>query len=323
MTLTPPSPAERLCWPADWGTRFLVTVDVEEEFDWRAPLDRVHRATMAMRAFPAAHRRFADWGTGLACMVDYPIVQDPAAVAILRRVVEDGRSAIGAQLHGWVTPPHDTADAMTESFPGGLPVTVEAAKIDRLTDAIAAAFDIRPTAYRAGRYGIGPTTFRLLAERGYRIDSSIRARYDYAPQGGPDFTGFDAHGFRRDGIVALPLTTVFTGAARRIGPWLYPRAARWRGALARTGLLQRVALTPEDMPLPAAIAAVDAALDDGVALLVLSFHSPSLVPGHTPYVRDAADLAGFYRWWDRMVAHLARRGVAATTLAEIARATDP
>lgn len=68
-----------------------------------------------------------------------------------------------------------------------------------------------------------------------------------------------------------------------------------RGAAARAGLLSRVALTPEDMPVAAARDAVDAAMADGVGLLVFSFHSPSLVAGHTPYVRDAGDLAAFWR----------------------------
>jgi hypothetical protein len=36
--------------PPDFGPHFLVFVDVEEEFDWSAPLDRRHRSTSAMRA---------------------------------------------------------------------------------------------------------------------------------------------------------------------------------------------------------------------------------------------------------------------------------
>ena len=95
----PPTAAQRIVWPDDFGTRFTVFVDVEEEFDWHAPLDTRNRATTAMAAFPDAHRRFAERGVGLTCMVDHPIATDPASVAILSRVVEDGRSEIGTQLH--------------------------------------------------------------------------------------------------------------------------------------------------------------------------------------------------------------------------------
>ena len=59
------------------------------------------------------------------------------------------------------------------------------------------------------------------------------------------------------------------------------------------GLLSRVALTPEDMPIDDAIKAVRVAVGEGVPVLNFAFHSPSLVPGHTPYVRTAADLVRF------------------------------
>lgn len=316
----PATAAERVRWPADWGTRFLLFVDVEEEFDWSRPPDRASRATTAMRALPGAHRRFADAGVALACMVDYPVAVDPAAVAILRDIAGDGRSAIGAQLHAWVTPPLDEALTPPNSYAGNLPRSLEAAKLDTLTAAILTAVGQRPVAYRAGRYGIGPATLSLLRERGYRIDSSMRARYDYRADGGPDFSAVHAHAFRREGMLELPLTTMFTGGARRWGAPLHValgRVPHGRGAAARVGALSRVALTPEDMPVAAARAAVDAAIRDGVGLLAFSFHSPSLVPGHTPYVRDERDLAAFWRWWSLMLDHLSARGVRPTTLAEV------
>lgn len=320
----PPEPHELIDWPDAFGTRFTVFADVEEEFDWSEPLDSAHRSTAAMAAFPAAHRRFADRGIGLACMADHPIATDGAACDILRRVIEDGRSSIGAQLHSWVNPPF--ADGDEDSYPGNLPRAVEGAKLDALGNAIAHAFGERPCVYRAGRYGIGPNTRTLLAERGYRIDSSVRARYDYRRDGGPDFTAVGYDAYRRAGVLELPLTTVFTGRLRRAGSRLHPALARVPhagGALARAGMLSRVALTPEDMPIAAALEAATVAIGEGARLLVLSFHSPSLAPGHTPYVRDAADLAAFHRWWDAMFARLAALGASDASIAEILAAAPP
>ena len=316
----PPRSDERIAWPADFGTRFIVFVDVEEEFDWHRPLAREHRATAAMRAFPEGHRRFADAGVGLACLVDHPVATDRAAIDILRRVVEDGRSDIGAQLHAWVTPPFDEALTRANTYAGNLPPAIEGAKIDVLTQALTAAFDRPPRVYRAGRYGIGAATLALIAARGYLIDTSVRSRYDYRPDGGPDFGSVGNAAFRRDGMIELPLTTVYTGRARSLGPSLHRRAGAIpfaRGVLARTGLLSRVALTPEDMPIADACEAVTVAAGQGERLLVFAFHSPSLAPGHTPYVRDAADLATFHAWWRTMFAHLRAHGIAPTTTDEI------
>ncbi|VWX56884.1 WalW protein (fragment) [Sphingorhabdus sp. 109] len=55
--------------------------------------------------------------------------------------------------------------------------------------------------------------------------------------------------------------------------------------------------------------AIDVALDDDLRLLVFSFHSPSLSPGHTPYVQTQQELDGFYDWWREVIAHLETRNV--------------
>jgi len=322
---SPPAPpsAALVDWPDRFGTRFTIFVDTEEEFDWRAEFAREGHGTRSVAAIPAAHARFADRGVPLVYLVDYPIATDPRAAEILRGVLADGRSAIGTQLHPWVNPPFDEELSAANSYVGNLPEAIEAAKLDALTAAIIQAFGVRPQVYRAGRYGIGPNSWRLLAARGYRIDSSIRAHYDYRADGGPDFARIGSAAFRcgpGGALLQLPLTTVFTGALRHRGEALYRalgRVPRGRGLAARTGLLARVALTPEGMPLADAREAVRVAVGEGVRLLNFAFHSPSLAPGHTPYVRDAADLAAFHRWWDGVLDLLDRLGVRPATIGDL------
>jgi len=320
----PPHADDLIAWPADFGTRFTVFVDTEEEFDWTAPLARTGHTLASVTALPEAHRRFADHGVPLTYMVDYPIATDARAGDILRGLLADGVSMVGAQLHAWVNPPFDEPLTAANSYAGNLPEATEAAKLDTLTAAIEAAFGRRPVAYRAGRYGIGPATLRLLATRGYRLDSSMRARYRYGVDGGPDFGAIGNAAFRcgpgggpGGAIVELPLTTVFTGALRRGGGRLYDalgKVPKGRGLAARMGLVSRVALTPEDMPLADALEAIAVAAGEGVRVLNFAFHSPSLAPGHTPYVRDAADLARFHGWWQAVLAELDRRGIRPASL---------
>ncbi|KQS05332.1 WalW protein [Sphingomonas sp. Leaf357] len=323
-----PATADFVAWPADFGTRFTVMVDTEEEFDWRAPLDSANRSVRAIVALPDAHRRFGNDGVPLTYLIDHPVATDRAAMDILRRLIEDGRSAVGTQLHPWVNPPLDEVMVPANTFVGNLAESLEAAKLDVLTDAITQGIGAPPRIYRAGRYGIGPATLALLAARGYRIDSSMRSAYDYSAEAGPDFSSVPNHAFRcgpGKAIVELPLTTVFTGAARSGGVGLYRtlgRIPKGRGVFARTHLLSRVALTPEDMPLADALRAIAVAVGEGVRVLNFAFHSPSLVPGHTPYVRDAADLAAFHHWWDVVLADLARRGVRAASLDDLIVASE-
>ncbi len=320
-----PDPRDFVHWPDDFGTRFMVCVDTEEEFDWSQPLRSDARAVSHMAAVPAAHARFAAAGVPLTYLIDYPVVASPFAVDVLRGALADGRSAVGTQLHPWVNSPFEEEVNGFNSFTGNLPIELQKAKLTALTEAIAAAFGARPLIYRAGRYGIGPETFAQLAALGYRIDSSMRAGYDYSSEGGPDFRAIDNRAFRAGGIVEIPFSTVFTGLARRGGATLHRRLGRLPrgiGIASRLRMLSRVALTPEDMPLAEAREAVRVAVGEGLGLLNFAFHSPSLAPGHTPYVRSAADLAGFWRWWDSILALLDRLGVEPASLAEVIAACD-
>ncbi|MBX3564433.1 MAG: polysaccharide deacetylase family protein [Sphingomonas sp.] len=312
-------------WPADFGTRFVIFVDTEEEFDWSKPFDRASRGTSHMRAIPGAHAYFAAHHVPLNYLVDHPIATSPEAIAVLGRIIEDGRSTIGTQLHPWVNPPFEEEVNGFNSFTGNLPLALQEAKLAALTEAITTAFGKRPIAYRAGRYGIGSHTLELLATLGYRVDTSMRSGYDYSREGGPDFSAVPNHAFRAGTMLELPLTTVFTGWGRRGGAGLHRAMGmlpRGHGIAARSGMLSRVALTPEDMPLHEAKEAVRIAVGEGLRLLNFAFHSPSVEPGHTPYVRDAADLKAFFGWWGEIFALLASLGVRPASLDQVIAAAE-
>lgn len=310
-------------WPADFGTRFMVCVDTEEAFDWNGVFDRDARDASAITALPAMHQRFRTRGIAVNYMIDHPVAVWPGAREVMAALTVDGISAVGTQLHPWVSPPFAEKVCVHNSFAGNLPKSLEAAKLATLTRAIADVCGVRPLMYRAGRYGLGHNTLGLLAELGYRIDTSMRSRYDYSAQGGPDYSAIPNHVFRTgpgDALVEIPFTTIFTGGLRGAGNGLFRtlgNVPRGRGIASRLGLLTRVALTPEDMPLADALEAVRVALGEGLPLLNFSYHSPSLVPGNTPYVRTDADLAVFLRWWDEVLDLLTARGAKPVSQAEL------
>lgn len=319
----PPAPEALVAWPESFGTRFLVFVDTEEEFDWDAPFSRTGHGVTALGGMARGQHYFASAGVRPVYVTDYPVLDDEAAAAMMAQWVADGAADVGAHLHPWVNPPHVETVSLENSYVGFLPEAVERAKLEALCRLIEARLGKRPIAYRAGRYGVGPNSARLLAEAGFRLDSSVRSRFDYSHQHGPDFHGMPVHpwwaGPARD-LVELPLSTAFTGLMRGVGERLY-RAGQamgpMSGALSRARLISRVPLTPEGVPLADAIAAIDALIEEDVRVLNFSFHSPTLEPGHTPYVRDEADRHAFYAWWDGVLGHLGRRGVVAATLVDL------
>ncbi|MGC4251419.1 MAG: polysaccharide deacetylase family protein [Sphingobium sp.] len=326
--LLPPRPEDRIALAPDFGTRFMLFVDTEEEFDWAAPFRRTGHRVSAWQGMARGQAYFATAGIKPVYVTDYPVVDDDRAAAMMRQWVDDGAADIGAHLHPWVNPPHVEEVSDANSYAGFLPKAVEQAKLESLSRRIAERFGRRPIAYRAGRYGVGRNSARLLEEAGFLVDSSVRSRFDYSAQHGPDFRGLPLHPYRAGPgrtLIELPLSTAFTGLLKGGGERLYrafQAMSPLSGAIARGGLLRRIPLTPEGVPASAAIMAIDSLIDEAVPVLNFSFHSPTLEPGHTPYVRNAEDMDGFYRWWDAILDHLARRGVRSIDLDAFVRSVS-
>lgn len=278
----------------------IVIVDTEEEFDWTQPFDRANVGTTSVAAQPLMHERVFDrLGIVPAYMVDWPVATAPGA-GVLRRLMEEGRCDIGTQLHPWVSPPYEEQVTRFNSYAGNLPRALELAKLRMLTNAIGDQFGRAPTAFKAGRYGLGPHSAEAVAALGYEIDASVVPYTRFEDDGAPDFRAFDEHpywfeaGGRR--LLELPVTTGYAGWLSGIGPRLFElaqqplaRALRMGGVLARSKALERIRLSPE-VATGAEMRHLTRALRArGCEVFSLTYHSPSLVPGHTPYVRDAAE----------------------------------
>jgi hypothetical protein len=307
------------------GPRFILTVDTEEEFDWRKPFSRDGYATSHLNAVPRFQRLCLEHGIAPCYLVDFPITEDAFGVELLGSYAHSGAAEIGVQLHPWVNPPFDEKLSLHNSYACNLPEPLERAKLTTLHEAIVSRFGVKPDAYRAGRYGAGQHTAAILADLGVAIDSSVRSRFDYSDQGGPDYTyhPLAPYWLRRHQVLELPVTTVFAGALRSAGPVIFGEmfsSQTARSVLARSKMLERIALTPEGIPLGKALEGIDLAIAKGVPVINLSFHSPSLAIGHTPYVQDAGQLEQLYAWFEGVFSHLQAFGVRPATMAEIKRA---
>ena len=304
--------------------RFIVTVDTEEEFDWYAPFTRDLHGTTHIIAIDRFQRLCDEHSVRPAYLVDYPIASDASAVELLGGYVAQSRADVGVQLHPWVNPPFKEDPSIHNSYACNLPPELERAKLTALHSLIVKRFGLKPQMYRAGRYGAGLNSRKILRDLGVAIDTSVRSLFDYTGQGGPNYADcpLDPYWISEDKLIELPVTTVFSGALRSSGKFIFSHAFQSltsRGLLARTGLLERIALTPEGIPAAKAIHAIDIALAQAVPILNFSFHSPSLAAGHTPYVRNDEELERFYDWWVQIFAHLKARGVKPTHVDEITR----
>jgi hypothetical protein len=324
----PPPPGRKARFAPGFGCRFILTVDTEEEFDWSKPLTREEHGLDHVPKLAKFQEFCERQGVVPIYLVDWPIATSSLAAEILRPAIAAGKAEVGVQLHPWVNPPFDEELTQHNSFAGNLPPALEAAKFKALRDMIEDRFGTAPLIYRAGRYGTGPHTAEVLRDSGIAIDTSVRAKFNYAAGGGPDYRRHPLEPYWLDegrNLLELPLTSVFWGMLRRQGDRIHPalwRVPQLRGVLAYLGLLERIPLTPEGVSVDEAIRGIDIAIDDGLPLLVFSFHSPSLRPGYTPYVRSEGDLDALYDWWRRVFAYCAMRSVRPSTVAGIMQAVE-
>lgn len=309
---------------AGFGRRFAVFIDTEEEFDWASPRSRESTNTSAVRHLPEFQRLMDAHGIRPCYLIDYPVADNAQSRDVLAGLYAGGNCEIGTQLHPWVNPPSEEEVNSYNSFVGNLPIELEKAKLLTLTDRIASITNgIRPSIYRAGRYGVGANTAGLLEEAGYRVDTSVRPHFDYSDEGGPSFLRCDARPYwagPTGRLLELPLGATYTGQLRRYGRWLIGDGRHKENrtaSLARFGLVARVALTPEDMPVEDVKRAIECMIRDGIQFFSISFHSPSLAPGHTPYVRNSAELSQFYDWWDKVLTFLSARNIMPVSVSEV------
>jgi hypothetical protein len=325
-TAKPALRRELIRLPAEARPIITVVIHTEEEFDWSKPHDRSATTVEHMRHIARAQSLFDEFGIVPNYVVDYPIASQELAVAPLREFADSGRALIGAHLHPWVSPPHEEPVNAFNSYPGNLPRQLEAEKLRLLTERIAESFGARPLTYLAGRYGFGPNTAQILEDLGYEVDISPAVPIDFSADGGPDYSGYSSDPFwfgARRRLLGLPGSGGYVGRMRAGGTTLYRRLTspamrrlKVAGLVARLRLLERIRLSPEDYDEPEMRRLTATLLEDGYRVFVFSFHSPSVMPGGTPYVRSAADLERFLGKCRRYFEHFfgSLRGVAMTPL---------
>lgn len=312
--------------PPERPPMLVVVVDTEAEFDWSKPFDRVSTGVSSVRLQTRAHRIYDRYGLRPTYVVDHAVASQADGYLPLRELRQSGLCEIGAHLQPWLNPPFEETLSPRNSYPCNLPADLERRKLETLTRAIEANLGVRPRIYKAGRYGLGPDTPCLLRDMGYEIDVSVVPGADLRRKHGPDFSAYSAKpawiGACGD-ILEAPLTAGFTGALRRFGPRIHAaithpaiRPLRLPGLLARARLLDRVVLTPEGVTFAEQKRLAETLYAAGHRVFSLTYHSPSLGVGHTPYVRTESDVEAFLKRIEQFVEFFMDRlgGVPATPI---------
>ncbi len=276
----------------------IVVVDTEEEFDWSKPFSRASVDVEHVQELYRVQNIFDAQNIIPTYLLDYPVAATAKSAAYFRDLYITDRAEIGAQLHPWVTPPHDEDVNTHNSYPGNLPVALEREKIRRLCDIIETNVGVKPATYKAGRYGIAHQSLVALRELGVTVDTSSMPGFDCSEDGGPDYSRYPTHAYATDDthqLIEMPTTGGFVGFGRRYGPELhhlanskFGRTLRLEGIFSRLNLNARVRLSPEGYRFSELQALTRTLLQQGDRLFTLNFHSPSVAVGYTSYAKTIA-----------------------------------
>jgi len=289
----------------------IVSLDTEED-NWNR--SRTGVTVTNINELRRQARFFERLGVRPTYFTSYHVAIDPCAAEVVQEVVDGNRGEIGAHLHPWNTPPTSEAFVPRNSMTKNLPGALQLAKIRTLTRALQDAFGQPPTAFRTGRYGIGPETVSALVACGYQVDSSVSPFVSLeSVDDGPTFVGAPIVPYRltpgddvrqpaSDGpILEMPLSYGFNrGPFRVFDPLqrcLEARPFRWLrmpGIAARTGVTRRISLSPEFQSVADMVTLSARLLDHGARHLHVSWHTPSLTPGLSPFTATAADVERLY-----------------------------
>src|ERR1700739_3793474 len=296
-------------WPVEQTPMLVVVVDTEAEFDWEAARPRRARGVTSVKYQDRAQRIFERYGVRPTFALDFPVSSTPEAFEFIRDLHRSGACEIGAHLQPWDNPPLVEQITDENSYPGNLSFELERERLSQLTHSIETNLGVRPRIYKAGRYGVGRATAGILAELGYEIDVSAVPGTDLGRGFGPDFSHCSArpYWFGEDPrLLEIPLSIGYTGLLAQTGTVAYAltmnerlKALHVPGILARLRLVERITLTPEGISFDEQRRLTHALLRGGHRVFSFTYHSTSLAPGYTPYVRNEADLDAFLRRIDQ------------------------
>jgi peptidoglycan/xylan/chitin deacetylase (PgdA/CDA1 family) len=301
----------------------IVSLDTEED-NWQPA--RAGITVENVRELPRLHQLFERLGVRATYFTSYQVAIQPWAAAILRQIHAGGNAEIAAHLHPWNTPPMDEPFVPRNTMTANLNPALQRAKIERLTSTLAELSGERPRAFRAGRWGLGPETAAAVIATGYEIDSSVTPFVSWAEfDDGPAHDGAPLQSYRLDGqgdprapVAGGPLLEVPVSWAFNRRPWSFwgrvhrmmgarpMRPLRLAGIASRLNVLRKIPLSPELSSVDDMIALSRCLLEGGLQHLHMFWHTPSLRPGLSPFVRTSADVERLYATVEEYVARLSR-----------------
>jgi len=313
--------------------RVLVSIDTEED-DW-AKYELRGSPVENIELLPEFQSLWDRYGARPTYFVNYPPLESDRAASVLAELSRDTSCEMALHCHPWNTPPQEETEGRPETMMYRLSREENRQKLDTLARLYRERLQADPVSFRAGRWGFGPSVAGALMDLGVRVDSSVSPFVDWTSFGGPDFSGAPQRPYRfhpdrplspaLDGpMVEVPTSVGYLrgnqALAASVRAWLEKSAVRHLkvvGVLDVTGMLARRWLSPEISTDREMIQLARALVSSGARILDLTFHSSSLLPGATPFVRSQREKEEFVARIEAFLEFCADEGFQFATVGQV------
>lgn len=282
----------------------LVTVDVEED-NWG--FIRSKTTYENIKSIHLVQDIFDKYGIRPIYLCTYPVINDKSSYEIINTLFLDNKCDIGAHLHPWNTPPFDEKNNEYNSFLNNLSQSLIKSKLNTITSRIHEIFDTNPIIFRSGRWGFGDNVAGALVEHGYKVDVSVTPFMSWEKYGGgpsyidhpylPYFIRLKDSPITQNALLEIPVSIGFNRSNYYLWNKIHTAVCkigysqiRLSGLLNKTNILKKIWLSPEIDNLQDMNILIAKLIQKGCNLLHFSFHSTSLKPGCSPFVKTDQDL---------------------------------
>lgn len=313
---------------------FLITIDTEcdKSADWSIPHPLRFRniETGVGKLFqPFCEQN----GIRPTYLLSPEIIRDSHAADLFRSF--GCRCELGTHMHTeFIEPDPVVLPKTTDQFQADFPEAIEYEKMKNMTALFHETFGYAPSSFRAGRFGMGPATFRILSQLGYKVDSSVfplhviqtlNYRFNYFDRPlYPYFIEME-NTTPATRLLELPMTVHSRFySSRRPGMRKWLSRSRYSKAFMRrvlpSGYMKVYSLRPSTYSYEAMRMVADAYIqrhqEHDHIFLVMMFHSNELTPGTSPYNNTERDVAAFMERLSRITGYILSKGAGSPTMHE-------
>lgn len=298
----------------------FITIDTEED-PWGGYTEK-NPPLLNIKNIPLLQEIFDKHAVVPTYLINYPVATDNYSIELLKALYKEKRCDIGTHCHPWNNPPFVGEEANEiNSFLCNLPYDLILKKLTELHSAIVENFHFTPTVFRAGRWGVGENVIKVIHKLGYKVDTSVTPYVSWEHCGGPKLyrksnshygmTGMveKCDSFEKclncsnkdECVVEIPPTMGFFQkhselcfkVSRILQNKNIFKKLHISGVLDRLGLLNFRTLSPESSSLEAMVRISKVMMNKGHRFINMSFHSNSLMPGMSPFVKNESEMITF------------------------------